>query len=59
MSCFTGFPVPPTRATGDRSRAVDGIVVPATRMIYGYEDDHQVVREPVLVAITLDELAFS
>jgi hypothetical protein len=40
-------------------RTVDGIVVPATRTIYGYEDDHQVVREPVLVAITLDELAFS
>ncbi len=38
---------------------VDGLVVPTTRTIYGYEGDHQKVDEPVLVAITFEQLAFS
>ncbi len=40
-------------------RAVDGIVVPTRRTIYGYEGDHQVVAEPVLVAIQLGDIAFT
>ncbi len=39
-------------------REVDGIVVPTKRRIYGYQVDHQVVREPVLVSIDIGEIAF-
>jgi hypothetical protein len=39
-------------------REVDGIVVPTKRRIYGYQDDHQVVPDPVLVAIDIGEIAF-
>jgi hypothetical protein len=39
-------------------RNVDGIVVPTRRRIYGYEGNHKVVREPVLVAIDMGEIAF-
>lgn len=41
------------------NRDVDGIIVPTTRRIYGYEGNHEVVREPVLVAIDIGEIAFS
>jgi hypothetical protein len=40
-------------------RDVNGIIVPTTRRIYGCEADHEVVREPVLVAIDVGEMAFS
>ncbi len=40
-------------------REVDGIVVPTKRRIYGYQANHQVVRDPVLVAIDIGEIAFS
>ncbi len=40
-------------------RTVDGLVVPATRTIYGYQGDHRMVETPVLVAIKFDELAYS
>jgi len=39
-------------------RNVDGIVVPTRRRIYGYEGNHKVVPEPVLVAIEMGEIAF-
>jgi hypothetical protein len=39
-------------------KEVDGIVVPTKRRIYGYQDDHQVVPDPVLVAIDIGEIAF-
>jgi len=41
------------------NREVDGIVVPTRRRVYGYDGDHEVVREPVLVAIDMGEIAFS
>jgi hypothetical protein len=41
------------------NRQVDGIVVPTRRRVYGYEGNHEVVREPVLVAIDIGEIAFS
>jgi hypothetical protein len=40
-------------------RNVNGIIVPTTRRIYGCEENHAVVREPVLVAIDIGEMAFS
>jgi hypothetical protein len=40
-------------------RNVDGVVVPTKRRIYGYQGDHEVVRDPVLVAIDIGEIAFS
>jgi hypothetical protein len=40
-------------------RTVDGIVVPTRRRIYGYQGNHEVVREPVLVAIDMREIAFA
>jgi len=42
-----------------QNREVDGIVVPTRRRVYGYEGNHQVVREPVLVAIEIGEIGFS
>jgi pimeloyl-ACP methyl ester carboxylesterase len=41
------------------NREVNGIVVPTRRRVYGYEGNHEVVREPVLVAIDMGEIAFS
>ena len=38
---------------------MDGIVVPTKRRIYGYQGNHEVVRDPVLVAIDIGEIAFS
>jgi hypothetical protein len=40
-------------------RTVDGIIVPTRRTIYGYEGDHQVVADPVLVAIQMGDIAFT
>jgi hypothetical protein len=40
-------------------RDVDGIIVPTRRRIYGCEGNHTVVREPVLVAIDIGEIAFN
>ena len=40
-------------------RTFDGIVVPTKRVIYGYQGDHQVIADPVLVAVDLADVAFS
>jgi hypothetical protein len=37
-------------------RDVDGIIVPATRRVYAYEGDYQIVKEPLLVAIDMGEI---
>ena len=37
-------------------RDVDGIVVPAKRRIYAYEGDYQIVKEPLLVSINLEQI---
>ena len=37
-------------------RDVAGIIVPATRRVYAYEGDYQLVKEPLLVAIDMDEI---
>jgi hypothetical protein len=48
------------RATGlnyaSDYRDVDGIIVPTKRRIYAYEDDYQLVKEPLLVAIDMGEI---
>jgi hypothetical protein len=38
---------------------VDGIAVPFTRRIYGYDDDGQKVPEPLLVSLDVHEVRFS
>jgi hypothetical protein len=38
-------------------RNVDGILVPATRRVYAYEGDYQLVKEPLLVAIDMADIA--
>jgi len=38
-------------------RDVDGIIVPATRRIYAWEGDYQLVKEPLLVAIDMTEIS--
>ena len=38
-------------------RDVDGIIVPTKRRVYAYEGDYQLVREPLLVAIDMGEIA--
>ena len=38
---------------------VDGIAVPTTRRIYGYDDQQQKIAHPVLVSIDVDELNFA
>lgn len=40
-------------------RDVDGIIVPTTRRIYAYEGDYQLVKEPLLVAIDMSEIALA
>ena len=40
-------------------RDIDGIIVPCTRRIYAYEEDHIAVKEPLLVAIDMGEISFS
>jgi len=37
-------------------RDVDGIIGPTKRRVYAYEDDYQLVKEPLLVAIDLGEI---
>jgi hypothetical protein len=39
-------------------RDVDGIIVPTKRRVYAYEGDYQLVKEPLLVAIDMGEIAF-
>jgi hypothetical protein len=39
-------------------RDVDGIIVPTRRRVYAYEGDYQLVKEPLLVAIDMGEVAF-
>jgi hypothetical protein len=41
------------------NRTFDGIVVPTVRRIYGYQGDHEVVRDPLLVAVDFSDVAFS
>lgn len=38
-------------------RDVDGIIIPATRRGYAWQGDYQLVPEPLLVAIDIDEIA--
>jgi hypothetical protein len=40
-------------------RDVDGIIVPAKRRVYAYEDDYQIVKEPLLVAIDMGEITLT
>jgi hypothetical protein len=40
-------------------RDVDGIIVPTRRRIYAYEGDYQLVKEPLLVAIDMGEIALA
>jgi hypothetical protein len=35
---------------------VDGIIIPATRRVYPYQGDYQLVEEPLLVAIDLSDI---
>jgi len=37
-------------------RDVSGIIVPTKRRVYAYEGDYQLVKEPLLVAIDMDEI---
>jgi hypothetical protein len=37
-------------------RYVDGIMVPTKRRVYAYEDDYQLVKEPLLVKIDMGEI---
>ena len=37
-------------------RNVDGIIVPTKRRVYAYEGNYQLVKEPLLVAIDMDEI---
>ena len=37
-------------------RDVDGIIIPTTRRIYGWEGDYQLVPEPLLIAIDMGEI---
>jgi hypothetical protein len=40
-------------------QTVNGIEVPTRRTIYGYTGDHQVVTDPVLVAIEMSDISFT
>lgn len=40
-------------------RDVDGIIVPTKRRVYAYEGDYQLVKEPLLVAIDMGEIALN
>jgi hypothetical protein len=40
-------------------RDIDGIIVPATRRIYAYEGNHIAVKNPLLVAIDMEEITFN
>ena len=35
---------------------VDGIMIPATRRVYAYQGDYQLVKEPLLVAIDFSDI---
>jgi hypothetical protein len=37
-------------------RNIDGIMIPTTRLVYGYDGDFQTIREPVLVEIHMREV---
>jgi hypothetical protein len=38
-------------------REVAGIIIPTTRRVYAWEGDYQLVPEPLLIAIDMDEIA--
>jgi hypothetical protein len=40
-------------------RKVDGIMVPVTRRVVGFDDNKRKISDPVLVAIDIHEIAFS
>jgi len=40
-------------------RDVDGIIFPTKRRVYAYEGDYQLVKEPLLVAIDMGEIALA
>ena len=39
------------------NRDVDGIIIPTTRRVYAYEGDYQLVKDPLLVAIDMNEIS--
>jgi hypothetical protein len=45
-----------TRNYASDYRDVDGIIVPTKRRVYAYEGDYPLVKEPLLVAIDMDEV---
>ena len=40
-------------------RNVDGTIVPARRRVHAYEGNYQLVKEPLLVAIDMDEISLA
>jgi hypothetical protein len=38
-------------------REVEGIIIPTTRRVYGWQGDYQLVPEPLLIAIDMGEIA--
>jgi hypothetical protein len=40
-------------------REVHGIIIPTKRRVYAYEGDYQLVKEPLLVKIDMDEIALA
>ncbi len=40
-------------------RHVEGIIVPTKRRVYAYEGDYELVKEPLLVAIDMEEITFA
>jgi hypothetical protein len=35
---------------------IDGIIVPATRRVYAYQGDYELVKDPLLVAIDFSDI---
>jgi len=52
----TSSAAPPGLNYASDYRDVDGIIGPTKRRVYAYEDDYQLVKEPLLVAIDLGEI---
>jgi hypothetical protein len=46
----------PTQLHAAGYRDVDGIIIPATRRAYAWDGDHELVQEPPLVAIDMNEI---
>jgi len=41
------------------NRNVDGIIIPTKRRVYAYEGDYKIVKDPLLVAIDMQEITLS